>query len=188
LKEEHGMIRNEEMICREDSREARLYAAERCMTLMEEMINDFEELMIAYSQFSLYVGNEVCNQIRMLQEVEDDEDERKFGAIVVYPKGSSMEYLTTALAEQELFADEIIEQLGGTELLFSYDAQEVVEIDGRKYLDGAMAIFKTDPEGELLPLGNDELLTARVEAMKLVRRIRIEGEYSFVFALEQEGV
>ena len=167
------MIRNEEMICRADSRAARLYAAERFVTLMEQMIEDFEELMIAY---------------RMLQEAEDDEEDLEYGAIVVYPKGSFMEYPTTALAEKELFSDEIIAQLGGSELLFSYDAQEVVEIDGRKYLDGAMAIFKIDPEGELLPLGNDELLTARVEAMKLVRRIRIEGEYSFVFALEQEGV
>ena len=168
------MIRNEEMmICREDGRAARLYAAERFVTLMEQMIEDFEELMIAY---------------RMLQEAEDDEEDLEYGAIVVYPKGSSMEYPTTALAEKELFSDEIIAQLGGSELLFSYDAQDVVEIDGRKYLDGAMAIFRTDQEGELLPLGNDELLTARVEAMKLVRRIRIEGEYSFVFALEQEGV
>lgn len=182
------MIRKEDMICREDGRAARLYAAERCVTLMEQVIDDFEELMIAYSQFSLCVGDEICNQIRMLQEFEEDEEDGEFGAIFVYPKGSSMEYPTTALAEQELFADEVIEQLGDSELLFSYDAQEVVEIDGRKYLDGAMAIFKTDPEGELLPLGNDELLTARVEAMKLVRRIRIEGEYSFVFAIEQEGV
>ena len=166
------MIRNEEMmICREDGRAARLYAAERFVTLMEQMIEDFEELMIAY---------------RMLQEAEDDEEDLEYGAIVVYPKGSSMEYPTTALAEKELFSDEIIAQLGGSELLFSYDAQEVVEIDGRKYLDGAIAIFRTDPEGELLPLGNDELLSARVEAMKLVRRIRIEGEYTFVFAIEED--
>ena len=180
------MIRNEEMICRADSRAARLYAAEQCMTLMEQMIEDFEELMIAYSQFSLYAGNEICNQIRMLQEAEADDEDLEYGAIVVYPKGSFMEYPTTALAEKELFADEIIAQLGGSGLLFSYDAQDLVEIDGRKYLDGAIAIFRTDPEGELLPLGNDELLSARVEAMKLVRRIRIEGEYTFVFAIEED--
>ena len=166
------MIRNEEMmICREDGRAARLYAAERFVTLMEQMIEDFEELMIAY---------------RMLQEAEDDEEDLEYGAIVVYPKGSFMEYPTTALAEKELFADEIIAQLGGSGLLFSYDAQDLVEIDGRKYLDGAIAIFRTDPEGELLPLDNEELLIARVEAMKLVRRIRIEGEYTFVFALEED--
>ena len=181
------MIRNEEMmICREDGRAARLYAAEQCMTLMEQMIEDFEELMIAYSQFSLYAGNEICNQIRMLQEAEADDEDLEYGAIVVYPKGSFMEYPTTALAEKELFADEIIAQLGGSGLLFSYDAQDLVEIDGRKYLDGAIAIFRTDPEGELLPLDNEELLTARVEAMKLVRRIRIEGEYTFVFAIEED--
>ena len=181
------MIRNEEMmICREDGRAARLYAAERFVTLMEQMIEDFEELMIAYSQFSLYAGNEICNQIRMLQEAEADDEDLEYGAIVVYPKGSFMEYPTTALAEKELFADEIIAQLGGSGLLFSYDAQDLVEIDGRKYLDGAIAIFRTDPEGELLPLDNEELLTARVEAMKLVRRIRIEGEYTFVFALEED--
>ena len=181
------MIRNEEMmICREDGRAARLYAAEQCMTLMEQMIEDFEELMIAYSQFSLYAGNEICNQIRMLQEAEADDEDLEYGAIVVYPKGSFMEYPTTALAEKELFADEIIAQLGGSGLLFSYDAQDLVEIDGRKYLDGAIAIFRTDPEGELLPLDNEELLIARVEAMKLVRRIRIEGEYTFVFALEED--
>ena len=176
---------SEEMICRGNCRAARLCAAERCMTLMEQMIDDFEELMIAYSQLSLYVGNEICNQIRMLQKAEADEEDLEYGAIVVYPKGSFMEYPTTALAEKELFADEIIAQLGGSGLLFSYDAQDLVEIDGRKYLDGAIAIFRTDPEGELLPLGNDELLSARVEAMKLVRRIRIEGEYTFVFALEE---
>ncbi len=177
---------SEEMICRENCRAARLYATKRCMTQMEQMIDDFEELMIAYSQFSLYVGSEICDQIRMLQETEDDEEDLEYGAIVVYPKGSFMEYPTTALAEKELVADEIIAQLGGSELLFSYDAQDVIEIDGRKYVDGAIAIFRTDPEGELLPLGNDELLIARVEAMKLVRRIRIEGEYTFVFALEED--
>ena len=180
------MIRSEEMTCRADSRTARLYAAERCVTLMEQMIDDFEELMIAYSQFSLYAGNEICDQIRMLQEADGDEEDLEYGAIVVYPKGSFMEYPTTALAEKELFADEIIAQLGGSELLFSYECQDLVEIDGRKYLDGAMVIFKADPEGELLPLDNDELLIARVEAMKLVRRIRIEGEYTFVFALEED--
>ena len=55
--------------------EARRDAVERCAELLEQMTDDFEELMIAYSQFSLYVGDELCSKIRMLQEFEEDEED-----------------------------------------------------------------------------------------------------------------
>ena len=55
--------------------EARRDAAERCVELLEQMTDDFEELMIAYSQLSLYVGDELCSKMRMLQEVEEDEED-----------------------------------------------------------------------------------------------------------------
>lgn len=49
-----------EMIRRVDvATEARLYAVERCMTLMEKMIEDFEDLIVAYNQFSMYAGDEI---------------------------------------------------------------------------------------------------------------------------------
>lgn len=50
-------------------------AAERCAELLEQMTDDFEELMIAYSQLSLYVGDELCSKIRMLLEFEEDEED-----------------------------------------------------------------------------------------------------------------
>lgn len=53
--------------------EARRDAAERCVELLEQMTDDFEELMIAYSQLSLYVGDELCSKMRMLQEFEEYE-------------------------------------------------------------------------------------------------------------------
>ena len=55
--------------------EARRDAAERCVELLEKMTDDFEELMIAYSQLSLYVGDELCSKMRMLQEFEEDEED-----------------------------------------------------------------------------------------------------------------
>lgn len=55
--------------------EARRDAAERCVELLEQMTDDFEELMIAYSQLSLYVGDELCSKMRMLQEFEEDEED-----------------------------------------------------------------------------------------------------------------
>lgn len=75
MKEKMRMKTSEFIQNRSRAAEARRDAAERCAELLEQMTDDFEELMIAYSQLSLYVGDELCSKIRMLQEFEEDEED-----------------------------------------------------------------------------------------------------------------
>ena len=181
------MMRNAEMIGTGDfAEETRLYAVERCLTLMEKIMDDFQDLMIAYSQFSLNAGEEVYRKMRMLQEFEEDEDDADIGAIVVFPTGNVFEYSLKAVENDESFENEIIENRGNSGLLFSYAAQDLVIACGKKYLDGAMVVFKIDPEGEILPLEEDEIRNARIETMRMIRKIQLEEERPYVFALNKE--
>jgi hypothetical protein len=75
VKEEMQVKTSEFFQNRSRAAEARRDAAERCVELLEQMTDDFEELMIAYSQLSLYVGDELCSKMRMLQEFEEDEED-----------------------------------------------------------------------------------------------------------------
>lgn len=75
MKEEMQVKTSEFFQNRNRQAEARRDAAERCAELLEQMTDDYEELMIAYSQLSLYVGDELCSKIRMLQEFEEDEED-----------------------------------------------------------------------------------------------------------------
>lgn len=178
------MMRNAEMIWNGDyTEEARLYAVERCLRLMEKIVEDFEDLMITYGQLSMNVGHEVCSKMQMLQEYEEDEDDAEIGAVVVFPTGSVFEYSLSAVMNDDSLEDQVIDHLGASELLLGYAEQDVVLVDGKRYLDGAMVIFKADPEGEVLPLEDEELHGARIEAMRMIRRIELEGIRSNMFAL-----
>ena len=75
MKEEMQVKTSDFFQNRSRAAEARRDAAERCVELLEQMTDDFEELMIAYSQLSLYVGDELCSKMRMLQEFEEDEED-----------------------------------------------------------------------------------------------------------------
>ena len=76
--------------------------------------------------------------------------------------------------------------LGDTDLLFSYSEYDLFSIDNQDYIDGPIQIFKVDSEGMILPLTDDEILQARLEAMKMVRIVRDQGEAAYMFALTGE--
>lgn len=173
-----------EMIRRVDvATEARLYAVERCMTLMEKMIEDFEDLIVAYNQFSMYAGDEIHSKMRLLREFEEDEE---IGALVVFPTGGVFEYSLSTVESEKAFEEKVIDKLGDSGLLFCYEEQDVIFVDGKKYLDGAMVVFKANLEGEVLPLEDEEIRNARIETTRMIRKIQLEEDRSYMFALDKE--
>lgn len=55
-----------------------------------------------------------------------------------------------------------------------------------KVRNNTMVVFKIDPEGEILPLEEDEIRNARIETMRMIRKIQLEEERPYVFALNKE--
>ncbi|MDY6305692.1 MAG: hypothetical protein SPL94_06995 [Oribacterium sp.] len=176
----------EEMTMRGLAAGARIRAARRCLMEMEKIFDDFEDMVHALCEPPRYTDEAACIVPGRLQEKITEKD--SIGAAVVFPTGRFLKYPLSSLEREEWFEDEIIESLGDTGFLFSYAAQDVVIVSGNKYLDGAMVIFKTDPEGELIPLDEDDLEKARDAACRMLKIFILNEERSIVFALEQEAV
>lgn len=107
---------------------------------------------------------------------------------MIYPDGNVFEYPLQDFKNyyEEDDEDEVITGLGDTDLLFSYSEYDLFSIDNQDYIDGPIQIFKVDLEGMILPLTDDEILQARLEAMKIVRIVRDQGEAAYMFALTGE--
>jgi hypothetical protein len=162
-------------------------AADRCLSLLQHLADDVGELLQSYTQLALLAGGMEGNEI----EEFDNEDraldrEWSTGAIVIFANGNVLEYPLRSLKNFEIPDDEIIEVLGDTGLLFSYCEDDLVITDDQDYLAGAMLVFRTDEEGEVLPLSDEDLLTARREAMKMLRIVKTDTEDGYMFELSRE--
>ena len=166
-------MEDDEMIERYD-------AAQKCLLGIEKVTDDLGALIQAYAELSLSISN------RIGKEIADREE--KTGCLVIYPDGNVFEYPLQDFKnyDEEDDEDEVITGLGDTDLLFSYSEYDLFSIDNQDYIDGPIQIFKVDSEGMILPLTDDEILQARLEAMKIVRIVRDQGEAAYMFALTGE--
>ena len=169
-------MEDDEMIERYD-------AAQKCLLGIEKVTDDLGALIQAYAELSLSISN------RIGKEIADREE--KTGCLVIYPDGNVFEYPLQDFKnydeeDDEDDEDEVITGLGDTDLLFSYSEYDLFSIDNQDYIDGPIQIFKVDSEGMILPLTDDEILQARLEAMKIVRIVRDQGEAAYMFALTGE--
>lgn len=115
-------------------------------------------------------------------------EEGMTGVVVILPTGNTLEYPISSLSNEEPPLDGVVERLGNTELLFSYSKENLSTFNGQKYLDGAIQIFKADTDGEVIPMTEGEVILARIEGMKMIRKLWQDGEMTYVFALEEEDV
>ena len=81
----------------------------------------------------MYAGDEIHSKMRLLREFEEDEE---IGALVVFPTGGVFEYSLSTVESEEAFEEKVIDKLGDSGLLFCYEEQDVIFVDGKKYLDG----------------------------------------------------
>lgn len=175
------MLRNNYSFAMEDDEMIERYdAAQKCLLGMEKVTDDLGALIQAYAELSQSIGN------RVRKEIADREE--KTGCFVIYPDGNIFEYPLQDFMnyEEDDDDDEVITGLGDTNLLFSYSEYDLFSIDDQDYIDGPIQIFKADSEGMILPLTDDEILQARLEAMKMVRIVRDQGEAAYMFALTGE--
>ena len=49
-----------------------------------------------------------------------------------------------------------------------------------------MVVFKATPEGEILPLEDEEIRNARIETTRMIRKIQLEEDRPYMFALDKE--
>lgn len=167
-------MEDDEMIERYD-------AAQKCLLGMGKVTDDLGALIQAYAELSQSIGN------RVRKEIADREE--KTGCLVIYPDGNIFEYLLQDFMnyeEDDDDDDEVITGLGDTNLLFSYSEYDLFSIDDQDYIDGPIQIFKADSEGMILPLTDDEILMARMEALKMVHIVRDQGEAAYMFKLAGE--
>ena len=166
-------MEDDEMIERYD-------AAQKCLLGIEKVTDDLGALIQAYAELSLSISNRIGKEIAGREE--------KTGCLVIYPDGNVFEYPLQDFKnyDEEDDEDEVITDHGDTDLLFSYSEYDLFSIDNQDYIDGPIQIFKVDSEGMILPLTDDEILQARLEAMKMVRIVRDQGEAAYMFALTGE--
>lgn len=164
---------------------ARHHIDQLCLMQIGRIADEMRELIAVLSESVDLVTEDVS---MAMTDADRDKltDNGKTGIVVILPTGSMFEYPIGSLLDKEPPIDEVIERLENTGLLFSYSEGDVLKIDGRRYLDGAIQIFKTDPEGEVLPMTEEEIILARIEGTKMIRKVLQDGEPTYLFTLEKE--
>ncbi|MEE8886113.1 MAG: hypothetical protein SOI56_06025 [Eubacteriales bacterium] len=147
---------------------------------------EMQELTSMFSESISLISEAVDKAMQNADKAEITEEDR-VGVLAILPTGEAMAFSIYINFDVYLPSEEIIERLGKTDFLFSYAKEDVLEINGKRYLENAILIYKTDPEGKILPMSEGEVILAKVEGKKMIRKLRVGGEETYVFALGKEG-